>query len=158
GRASGKPRWRESTLRVSQGLEPRCARLWRGTLVPSNRSPMTSIAEMLDLALRLHRDGRLREALEQYTIILDADPDHAAALHYSGVVLHQAGDSAGGIERIRPSISIAPNPAEPCANLALALEKVARPEAALNALLEAAKRAPNDPQVRNNLAASLLSM
>jgi predicted O-linked N-acetylglucosamine transferase (SPINDLY family) len=119
---------------------------------------MTSIAETLDLALRLHREGRLGEALEQYTIILGADPDHAAALHYSGLVLHQSGDSAGGIERIRRSISIDPNPAEPWSNLALALEKVARPEAAVNALLEAAKRAPNDPQVRNNLAASLLSM
>jgi predicted O-linked N-acetylglucosamine transferase (SPINDLY family) len=86
--------------------------------------------------------------------VIKADPRHAAALHYSGVVLHQAGKHAEAIERIRASIGIDPTQADAWSNLALALEAIGRREAAVNAHKEAAKRAPRSPEIRANLAAA----
>jgi predicted O-linked N-acetylglucosamine transferase (SPINDLY family) len=119
---------------------------------------MHSQAARFDRALLLHEQGRLREAFDQYTAILAADPNHAAALHYSGVVLHQFGDHAGAIERIRRAIAVDPAPAAPWANLAPALEALGRPEAAIRTLQEATRRAPHDPQILVNLAASQLAL
>lgn len=42
-------------------------------------------------AFRLHEQGKLREAFLRYDAILKAAPEHAPALHYSGVVLFQSG-------------------------------------------------------------------
>ncbi len=109
-------------------------------------------------ALRLHQQGKLREAFQIYSAILDRDPDNAPALHLSGVVLHQSGDHAGAVERIRRSIGIDAAPADPWANLAMALEATGRFEAAANALKEAARRAPRTPEIWSNLAASELAL
>ena len=112
----------------------------------------------LDQALNLHRQGKLREAFERYAAILAEHPDHAAALHFSGVVLHQSGDHDGAVERIRKSIFIDGAPAEPWANLAHALAARGNREAAINALKEAAARAPRDAEIWSNLAASELGL
>jgi len=119
---------------------------------------MDSPTTPMDRALRLHQQGRLREAFDQYQAILAAEPNHAAALHYSGVVLHQSGDHAGAVLRIRRAIAIDPAPPEPWANLAPALEALGQPDAAVDALQEAARRAPRDPQILGNLAASQLGV
>jgi hypothetical protein len=42
-------------------------------------------------ALTLHQQGKLREAFAGYAAILQRQPEHAAALHYSGLALHQVG-------------------------------------------------------------------
>lgn len=112
----------------------------------------------LDEALEAHRRGKLREALQRYTAILAEHPGHASALHYSGVVLHQSGDHAGAIERIRKSIAIDGTAAEPWANLAHALAALGQSEAAIGALEEAARRAPRDPEIWSNLAVSQLGL
>ena len=52
-------------------------------------------------AFRLHEEGKLREAFLRYDAILKAVPQHAPALHYSGVVLYQSGQFVPAIERIR---------------------------------------------------------
>ena len=119
---------------------------------------MNSEAAKLDRALWLHQQGRLREAFDQYSVILAADPDNPVALHYSGVVLHQSGDHAGAVKRIRRAIAIDPAPAEPWANLAPALEALGRSGAAVKTLQEATRRAPRDPQILGNLAASQLAL
>ncbi|HEY3178905.1 MAG TPA: tetratricopeptide repeat protein [Casimicrobiaceae bacterium] len=118
---------------------------------------MTVSAEF-ERALRLHQEGKLREAFLRYDAIIQADPTHAAALHFSGVVLHQAGKHAEAIARIRASIGIDPGSADAWSNLALALEAVDRREAAINALKEAARLAPKSPEIWTNLAASELAL
>jgi protein O-GlcNAc transferase len=47
----------------------------------------------LPLALRHHQNGRLSEAEELYLQILRAEPEHADALHYLGLIAHQRGRS-----------------------------------------------------------------
>src|SRR5438105_3997129 len=118
---------------------------------------MIAAAEF-ERALRLHQQGKLREAFLRYDAIIQAEPQHAGALHFSGVVLHQAGKHAEAITRIRASISIDPNVADAWSNLALALEAVDRREAAINALKQAATLAPKSPEIWTNLAASELAL
>ena len=60
-----------------------------------------SIASEFDRAYRLHQQGKLREAFMRYDAVLAADPKFAPALHYSGVVLFQAGKIPEAAERIR---------------------------------------------------------
>jgi predicted O-linked N-acetylglucosamine transferase (SPINDLY family) len=107
-------------------------------------------------AFRLHEQGKLREAFLRYDAILKAVPNHAAALHYSGVVLYQSGKHVAAIERIRASIAIDPNVGEAWSNLAIALKDLGHDEAALNGFREAARRSPGDTKILANLAGSLL--
>ena len=66
---------------------------------------MTISAEF-ERAFRLHQQGKLREAFLRYDAVLAADPKHAAALHYSGVVLYQAGKVPEAAQRIRASLAL----------------------------------------------------
>jgi len=108
-------------------------------------------------ALAVHRQGKLREAFHRYDAILKVEPQHAQALHYSGVVLHQAGQRPAAAERIRASLHIDPDCAEAWSNLALVLEAVGRVPAAINALKEAVRRDPGAADVASNLAGMLLT-
>jgi tetratricopeptide (TPR) repeat protein len=96
----------------------------------------------------------LRDAAARYAEVLAVEPGNAAALHYAGVVRYQSGDPVGAIDLIRRSIAVDQAPAEPWANLAQALDAMNRPEAAINALKEAARRAPLQPEIWSNLAAA----
>ncbi|MET0732911.1 MAG: tetratricopeptide repeat protein, partial [Casimicrobiaceae bacterium] len=115
-----------------------------------------SLAAEFDRAMRLHQEGKLREAFMRYDAVIKADPQHAAALHYSGVVLLQAGKHAEAIARIRASIGIDPASPDAWSNLALALQAVDRSEAAVNALKEAARLAPDSVEIWTNLAGAQL--
>ena len=83
---------------------------------------MTVSAEF-DRAFRLHKEGKLREAFLRYDAIIQTDPTHAGALHFSGVVLHQAGKHVEAIARIRASIGIDPGSPDAWSNLALATSR-----------------------------------
>ena len=108
-------------------------------------------------ALAVHRQGKLREAFHRYAAILLAEPRHAPALHYSGVVLHQSGQHAAAAERIRAALDVEPGYADAWSNLALVLDAVGRHAAAINALKEALRHAPEAADIASNLAAALLA-
>jgi protein O-GlcNAc transferase len=118
---------------------------------------MTIHAEF-DRALRLHQEGKLREAYFRYDAILRAQPGHAGALHYSGVVLYQSGKLPEAAERIRASLKAQPAQPDAWSNLALVLEAAGRREAAVNALREAVRVAPQSPELWANLAATELAL
>jgi predicted O-linked N-acetylglucosamine transferase (SPINDLY family) len=117
-----------------------------------------NIVAAFQRALQMHQQGKLREAFHAYLAILAEAPDHAPSLHFSGVAALQVGDHRTAVERIRKAIEIDPAPAEPWANLALALSAGGAPEAAVNALKEATLRAPGDAGIWSNLAASELEL
>jgi Flp pilus assembly protein TadD/2-polyprenyl-3-methyl-5-hydroxy-6-metoxy-1,4-benzoquinol methylase len=56
-------------------------------------------------AVELHQQGRLREAEAAYRDLLAADPLHAGALHYLGVVQLQMGRAEAAAELIRRSLA-----------------------------------------------------
>jgi tetratricopeptide (TPR) repeat protein len=114
-------------------------------------------AAELDRALAVHRQGKLREAFLRYDAILRAEPRHAAALHYSGVVLHQSGQHAAAAERIRTALDIDPSDAEAWISLGKVFDAMARPEQAIATWKEALRRAPDSVDAAAGLSAALLA-
>lgn len=117
-----------------------------------------SIADEFERAFRLHAQGKLREAWLRYEAVLAAEPRHALALHYSGVVLYQSGKLPEAAERIRASLALDAHSADAWSNLALVLDAAGRGEAAVNALIEAARLAPRSAAIHANLAAARLAI
>jgi len=117
-----------------------------------------TIATEFERAYILHKQGKLREAFMRYGAVLAADPKHAGALHYSGVVLLQSGKAVEAVDRIRASIAIDPGSADAWSNLALALQTIDRGAAAVNALKEAAKLDSHSPEIFTNLSAAELAL
>ncbi|MHA7062752.1 tetratricopeptide repeat protein [Azospirillum argentinense] len=63
---------------------------------------------LLETAAAHHRDGRLAEAAPLYERVLKARADHPVALHLSGLLAHQSGDSVAGAARIRRALDVLP--------------------------------------------------
>ncbi|WP_247877326.1 tetratricopeptide repeat protein [Azospirillum brasilense] len=63
---------------------------------------------LLETAAAHHRDGRLAEAAPLYERVLTARADHPVALHLSGLLAHQSGDSVGGAARIARALEVLP--------------------------------------------------
>jgi len=87
-------------------------------------------ADALARALALHDQGRLDDAKQLYDAILAATPDHAEALHLSGVVQFQRGKPSDAEALMQRSVSLAPAPL-PLANLGSVLVSLGRREEAL---------------------------
>ncbi|MDQ2106195.1 tetratricopeptide repeat protein, partial [Azospirillum isscasi] len=72
-------------------------------LMPVNGEPPPPARDtdaLLETAAVHHRDGRTDEAALLYERVLKAQADHPVALHLSGLLAHQTGDSAAGAQRI----------------------------------------------------------
>ncbi len=63
------------------------------------------VQEMFALALRQHQAGRLKEAEQLYRQVLQADPHHADALHFMGVLAHQGGRNDIAVDLIGKAIA-----------------------------------------------------
>lgn len=73
--------------------------------------PSPGTQQLFAAALADHRAGRLKEAERLYLKILKADPRHADALHFLGVLNHQLGSADTAVKLIRQAI--AQNPRAP---------------------------------------------
>lgn len=103
---------------------------------------MATITEALTLALDLHLAGRLGEAQDLYTRILDADPDQPDALHFLGVLAGQVGQGEAGLPLIVRALALRPEAADIHANRGNLLRGLNRPEAAAAAYRHAVALAP----------------
>jgi tetratricopeptide (TPR) repeat protein len=83
-------------------------------------------SQAYETALALHQQGRLREAEGLYRAVLEAAPDHPAALHHLGVVQAQQGKLAAAIRLIRQAVEKEPRYAEAHNDLGVALESAKR--------------------------------
>lgn len=70
----------------------------------SKRADIASTAEAIRAAREHHQAGRLHHAEVLYQQVLQADPDHADALHMLGVIAHQAGKNDMAVELINKAI------------------------------------------------------
>ncbi len=89
-----------------------------------------------------------------YRQVLTFDPQNAVALHLLGVLMHQAGKTAQGIECIERALTIQRSP-EFLSNLAELLRSAGQVERAIACCREAIKIAPTLVSSHQNLAVSL---
>lgn len=116
---------------------------------------MTGTHGRVELGLRHHGAGRLREAEALYREALAEDPQNIDALHFLGVIALQRGDHAQAVVLISQALSR--NSANPpaCNNLALALAAQGKRREAVSVWLEALALQPDYPDAMRNLRAHL---
>ena len=68
-----------------------------------------TIAQAFDVEHQHHQAGRLADAEAIYRQILAAQPRHAEALHFLGVIAHQVGRHALAVDCIGQAIVLNPN-------------------------------------------------
>lgn len=118
--------------------------------------PVTlSLDETYRAAIRLHQQGKDREAAELYDRILAKQPRHAGALHLKGVLAIQAREFERAIVLIEESLAIAPRHGLALANLGVAYRSLNRFDDAIPVLRRALELDPNSPLVLANLGQAL---
>ncbi|HMD54743.1 MAG TPA: tetratricopeptide repeat protein, partial [Phycisphaerae bacterium] len=119
--------------------------------------PEMTIQQAFDLALVLHKAGKLSEAEAIYQQILIRMPNSPNALHLMGVIAGQTGKPEAGVELIKRAISLRPQEAGYYINLGIALQALGRSGEAIAAYFAAIKLRPDFPQAYCNLGVALLS-
>jgi protein O-GlcNAc transferase len=117
----------------------------------------TDSESAFERAFELHRDGKPAQALAAYEALLERWPGHAQALHFSGVLLYQAGRLDAAVAKIESSLKSVPDSADAWCNLALVYQAQGRLQQAVAALTEALRHESGLPQIWNNLAGVLLA-
>ncbi len=113
---------------------------------------------LFDEAFGHHRAGRLAEAERLYRQVLAAEPDHAASLHWLGVLAHQTGDYEKAIELVGQAIAIEGDIALYHSNLGNALRRLKRLDKAAAAGGRALELDPSYAEGHNNLAITYKDM
>ncbi len=114
-----------------------------------------SAGKALEVAVWLHREGRIEEAESVYRVVLSLDPYDADAMHYLGVLRHQMGDAAAAEELIRASLTNAPDNAAAWNNLGNVLRASGDRDGALAAYGRSAELDPAGGAALNNLGVVL---
>jgi tetratricopeptide (TPR) repeat protein len=110
-----------------------------------------TMQEALDLAVKHHQAGRLRDAEGIYRRILEGDPNNAHALHLLGVLASQVGQNDSAVEYIRRAIAQNPTAAQYQCNLGAALVTAGRIEEAIETYQRALLLQPELPDAYANL-------
>ncbi len=112
---------------------------------------MDSIADLMQQATALHERGQLEEAAQFYSRVLAREPEHADALHLTGVVAHQRDRNEDAVALIARAIT--KNPRAPAFhnNLGLALTALGQTAKAEAAYQEALALVPEFADALLNL-------
>lgn len=109
------------------------------------------LPDALALAVHLHKERHFADAEGLYRTILEAKPDQPDALHFLGVLNHELGRSADGIEMIERALAVMPDHADMHNNLGNVLSECGRLEAAEAAYRKAIALRPEHVDSYNNL-------
>lgn len=118
-------------------------------------------AEPLDIertiaeAVECQRNNRLSEAAALYERVFAIEPDHPAALHYSGILAHQQGRLDEAIGLLERSLSRDGRQPNCYSNLAIVLHARGRLEEAIDACRRAIDLDPEHANAHSNLGALL---
>lgn len=113
---------------------------------------------LLNVALDHHRAGRVSEAMAGYDRLLALTPDHADALHLSGLLAHHAGRSPDGLRRLRRAIVVQPVFPEAFNSLGSALADLGRNAEAEAAFLHAIAQRGDYAEAHSNLGTVFQAM
>ncbi len=90
-----------------------------------------SLAKALAAAQQHHAKREFEDAKIIYQLILDTQPDHADAMFYIGAAMHQAGDTAQGVEQMKRAAQLNPRSLAYNYNLGLVYEAIGDMPAAI---------------------------
>lgn len=109
------------------------------------QSRPSNIAQILQDALSLHQQGRLREAEKLYARALKAAPDNFDALHLLGLINAQTGQMGEAYRLMSAALKINPNVPDVLINFANVLHGLKRDDEALASIDKALALRPGDP-------------
>lgn len=120
-----------------------------GTILP--------VPAAIQAGVQLHQAGRFRKAEAIYSLVLQADPNNADALHLKGLVARQLGNHKIAASLISQAINLSPNIAMFHNNLAETYRTMDRLEEAVAHGTKALALQPNFPEAHYQLAMALRS-
>jgi predicted TPR repeat methyltransferase len=123
-------------------------------LVPGTDRAL-SLDEALSIAIALQQTEQWAAAAEIYRTILEAAPDHADALHFSGVLAHQQARGDEAVALIERSLELEPDRADWYSNLGIVLQDRLELDEAMAAYEHAIALDPNHANAHNNLGVVL---
>jgi protein O-GlcNAc transferase len=119
---------------------------------------LAEFSEILAQAIACHRAGQLDRAAQIYGQILEADANHADALHLLGVIAHQWGQHGAAIEHIERAIRLKGNQAAFHNNLAEAYRALGKSANAIASYQRALQLKPDYAEAHNNLATAFQAL
>jgi len=123
----------------------------RAGAAPSQQQQWLSVPQVLALVEQNRQAGRLAAAEDLCRQVLRSQPRNAEVLHLLGIVLHQGGNAAGGIESIKQAIAANGSVALFHCNLGEMCRLAGRLDEAVASGRRALELQPNYPQALNNL-------
>ena len=112
----------------------------------------------LAAAIKHHQAGELKEAAALYRQILEAQPDHAEALHLLGVIALQTGRPKIAVGLIAKAVARKPDFAEAHSNLGVALVNQGKLDEAVAAFRQAVSLKPDYAEAHANLGTALKNL
>ena len=92
------------------------------TSLADGESRELTVDEAVAIAVRLQQREQLAEAHALLSRVLETVPNHADALHYSGVLAHQQKRTADALRLIGESLALDPDRADWHSNLGIVLQ------------------------------------
>src|SRR4051794_788530 len=75
---------------------------------PASNDRALTLDEAVSVAIALQQAQQLAAAEDIYSTVLEASPNHAAALHFSGVLAHQRARGEEAVALIERSLELEP--------------------------------------------------
>jgi tetratricopeptide (TPR) repeat protein len=131
----------------------------RGLLQPIAAPPSgDDLDDLLRQAVDAHRIGASEEAASLYERVLDRDSANIVALHLSGLLAHQMGESARGEARIAAAVAALPEYAAAQVSLGMARLALGAAGDAIACFRKALALQPDDAATLSNLGNALAGM
>jgi len=121
---------------------------------PSNDRALT-LDEAVSVALALQQAEQWAAAEDIYRRILEVAPNHADALHFSGVLAHQRGGTEDAVALIERSLELEPERADWYSNLGIVRQDQLRLDDAIAAYRSAIALDPTHANAHSNLGVVL---
>jgi tetratricopeptide (TPR) repeat protein len=121
------------------------------------KSPF-NLQQMMQDAVALHRQGRLREAEKLYARVLKVAPDHFDALHLLGLANAQGGEMHEAFRLMSAALKINPKVPDVLMNFANVLHALKRDAEALDCLDKALALRPDDLNALHDRGNALLAL
>jgi predicted TPR repeat methyltransferase len=126
---------------------------WGKTAASNDRA--LTLDEAVSVAIALQQAQQLATAGDIYKTVLEAAPDHAGALHFSGVLAHQQARADEAVTLIERSLELEPDRADWHSNLGIVLQDRLRLDDAIAAYRRAIELDPSHANAHSNLGVVL---